>query len=68
LPCLDFAWPEKREKREGWGCWRLELDPPREDASGLGEERERLPLLQSRRGSRGEPCSSHVWPPVWSFG
>jgi hypothetical protein len=26
LPCLDFAWPERREKRGGWGRRRLELD------------------------------------------
>jgi hypothetical protein len=45
LPCLDFAWPERREKRGGWDRQRLELDPPREDASGLGEEREGFPLL-----------------------
>jgi hypothetical protein len=47
LPCLDFAWPERREKRGGWGRRSLELDPP--PGSSTSHGRLASPQLAAKR-------------------
>jgi hypothetical protein len=47
LPCLDFAWPERREKRGGWGRRSLELDPP--PGSSTSHGRLASPQLAAQR-------------------
>jgi hypothetical protein len=48
FPCLYFAWPERREKRGGWGRRRLELDPPLGSSTSHGRRTSAHPTSRPR--------------------